>query len=105
MINDKREHDECVTECDGVCATNVNGCNGCSCATNVNRVQQMRNDNRCPKQDATNVNSNRCFTRCNECNMTNTTMGAMDAQSGVHELCLGHSVQLTRIQSGGVREC
>ena len=63
-------------------------------ATNANRVQQMWNGG------ATNADSNGCFTRCNECDATNTTTGATDARSGVLELCLGRGVRVTQIQSG-----
>ena len=75
-------------------ATNAEwGCNKCKTgATNA-------------KTGATNADSNGCFTRCNKCDATNATTGATDARSGVRELCLGRGVRVTRIRSGGVREC
>jgi hypothetical protein len=134
MIHDERERDECVTERDGVCATNANGCNGCGCATNVNGVQRMRTTG------ATNADRgcNECkMGGCNECCATNATgcnkcgrqqmpktdatnaiTGATNAiarrtrlreqwmlNRGCANCASGHGVRVTRIRSGGVKEC
>jgi hypothetical protein len=91
VIHDERERDECVTERDGVCATNANGCNGCGCAMNADDgcnecrqgVQRMRNERvqrmLCNECDGVQ----RMRNGFNECDTTNATMGATDARLGV----------------------
>ena len=80
-------------------ATNADRCNDCERGLQqmwnrrqwMHKMQQMQTGGRCNK---CNNRCNRCFTKCNKCSnecddrCNGCDYGAMNAQSGVHKLCL-----------------